>query len=73
LIGWHACAFFLSHPYKFLSYVLLALSAGLLAVLDNIGIYVDNPWKARQTRHAAYLTLGAMALFYVLMRTLWVL
>ena len=71
LIGWHTCAFFLSQSYKHLSFVLIALSVGMLAALDNLGIYIESRWSGVQTRNTAIFTVGGLALFYVLMRTLW--
>jgi putative inorganic carbon (HCO3(-)) transporter len=71
MLGWQVCAFFLSHAHKFLSFVLLALAVSLLTALDNIGIYVDNPWTGRQTTQTMFITIGAFTGFYILLRTLW--
>jgi hypothetical protein len=71
IIGWLTCAFFLSHPYKFLSFVLLALVVGTLNALQSEGITERHPWTMRQTLWTLGMTIGGVILVHVMLRVLW--
>ncbi len=71
LIGWHVCAFFLSHTYKFQGYLLMALAVAALRAMDNQGIYIDNPFEFRHIAWSTVLTMIFIVFFYFGVRLLW--
>ena len=71
LLGWQVCAFFLSHSFKYEGYLLVALCVSVLRAMDNMGIYVDNPFTMKHASWCAAFTMVFTVGFYFMVRVLW--
>jgi O-antigen ligase len=72
-IGWQCCALFLSHTYKFLSFVLIGLVVSVLNALQKEGITVRHYWGMRQFSWSLFWTGVSILFMHFALRILWTL
>jgi putative inorganic carbon (hco3(-)) transporter len=70
-LGWMVCAFFLSQTYKFLSFIIMAMSVAVLNALARDGIEIDNAWGAKQWGNTLALTGVVVVMLHLAIKVLW--
>jgi O-antigen ligase len=70
-VGWLVCAFFLSQTYKFLSFIIMAMSVAVLNAMAREGIEVNNAWRPKQWGMVLGLTAGAIVVLHLAVSVLW--
>lgn len=70
-VGWLVCAFFLSQTYKFLSFIIMAMSVAVLNAMAREGVEVANAWGPKQWGIVLGLTVGGIAALHLAINVLW--
>ncbi len=70
-MGWMVCAFFLSHTYKFMGFILMGIAAAAMNVLASEGIDVRLPWKLRHTFASVVLCAAGVVFMHLMVTLLW--
>jgi F0F1-type ATP synthase assembly protein I len=70
-VGWLTCAFFLSQAYKFLSFIIMAMSVAVLNAMAKEGVEINNSWGPKQWGQTLVVTTGAVVILYMAINVLW--
>ena len=70
--GWMVAAFFLSHAYSFLLYILMGIIVAVVNILYKQGIDVSITWTKRDTRNVFFIVVGIIIVIHIMAKTLFV-
>lgn len=70
--GWMVAAFFLSHAYGFLLYILMGIVVSVVNILNKAGIDISVTWTRRDTRNVFLIVIGLILFIHLLAKTLFV-
>jgi O-antigen ligase len=71
LVGWLVAAFFLSQPYKPLSFILMALVVAGQNALAKEGVTLVHPWRPKESIICLVITISGIVILNLLVMAMW--